>query len=316
MMTSEKKTVARLQRVTAQESGQRLDNFLLRHSRGVPKTRVYRAIRKGEVRVNKGRAKPEYKVAEGDEIRIPPWVEGTTQSANKPSLAWERRIRESILHETSDFIAINKPTGLAVHGGSGVRLGLIEALRRLFPDERYLELVHRLDRDTSGLVLIAKNARTLRDLHHQLRSDRVDKRYWALVAGKWPAYRASVAVPLAKHHTASGERIVKVDAGGKSAETRFRVLERFVNATLLEAKPVTGRTHQIRVHTQHTGHPILGDTKYETELARRCCENMPIKRLFLHAQAITFTVASKNISLECPLSGELEAVLDFLRQQR
>ena len=314
MKTSEQKPAVRLQHVTAQESGQRLDNFLLRHTQGVPKTRVYRAIRKGEVRVNKGRAKPEYKVVAGDEIRIPPLSEGTTQSADKPSLAWERRIRDSIIHETADFIAINKPTGLAVHGGSGVRLGLIETLRRLFPEERYLELVHRLDRDTSGLVLVAKNARTLRDLHHQLRDDRVDKRYWALVAGKWPAYRASVAAPLAKHHTASGERIVKVDASGKQAETRFRVLERFANATLLEAKPVTGRTHQIRVHTQHSGHPILGDTKYETDLARRCCENAPIKRLFLHAKAITFSVASETISLECPLSAELESVLHFFRQ--
>lgn len=314
MKTSEQKPAARVQRVTAQESGQRLDNFLLRHTRGVPKTRVYRAIRKGEVRVNRGRAKPEYKVVAGDEIRIPPLSEGIPQSADKPSLAWERRIRDSIIHETHDFIAINKPTGLAVHGGSGVRLGLIEALRRLFPAERYMELVHRLDRDTSGLVLVAKNARTLRELHHQLRDDRVDKRYLALVAGKWPAYRASVAAPLAKHHTASGERIVRVDANGKQAETRFRVLERFANATLLEAKPVTGRTHQIRVHTQHSGHPILGDCKYETELARRCCENAPIKRLFLHAQAITFTVASETISLECPLSAELEAVLHFFRQ--
>jgi len=314
MKTSEQKPAVRLQHVTAQESGQRLDNFLLRHTQGVPKTRVYRAIRKGEVRVNKGRAKPEYKVVAGDEIRIPPLSEGAVKSADKPSLAWERRIRDSIIHETHDFIAINKPTGLAVHGGSGVRLGLIETLRRLFPEERYLELVHRLDRDTSGLVLVAKNARTLRDLHHQLRDDRVDKRYWALVAGKWPAYRASVAAPLAKHHTASGERIVKVDASGKQAETRFRVLERFANATLLEAKPVTGRTHQIRVHTQHSGHPILGDTKYETDLARRCCENAPIKRLFLHAKAITFNVASETISLECPLSAELESVLHFFRQ--
>ena len=153
---------ARLQRVSEEESGQRLDNFLLRHTHGVPKTRVYRAIRKGEVRVNKGRAKPEYKLTTGDEVRIPPLAEGVARSADTPSLGWERRIRESVVWETTDFLAINKPTGLAVHGGSGVRLGLIEALRRLFPEERYLELVHRLDRDTSGLVLIAKNARTLR----------------------------------------------------------------------------------------------------------------------------------------------------------
>lgn len=315
-MSSEAKPRARLQRVSAEESGQRLDNFLLRHTQSVPKARIYRAIRKGEVRVNKGRTKPEYKVAEGDEVRIPPLSEGSTRPADQPSVSWERRIRASIMLETPDFLAIDKPTGLAVHGGSGVRLGLIESLRRLFPDVRYLELVHRLDRDTSGLVLVAKNARTLRELHQQLRDDRVDKRYLALVAGKWPAYRTSVAAPLAKHHTASSERIVKVDVTGKLAETRFRVLERFSGATLVEAKPVTGRTHQIRVHTQHGGHSILGDTKYETELSRRCSANSPIKRLFLHAGAISFTLGSEKIALECPLPEELEAVLDFFRQQR
>lgn len=315
-MRAETRPRSRLQRVTAEESGQRLDNFLLRHTQGVPKTRVYRAIRKGEVRVNKGRSKPEYKVTEGDEVRIPPLSEGVTQSADRPSESWERRIRKSIISETEDFLAINKPPGLAVHGGSGVRLGLIEALRRLLPEQPYLELVHRLDRDTSGLVLVAKNARTLRDLHQQLRDDRVDKRYLALVAGKWPAYRTSVSVPLAKHHTSSGERIVKVDVSGKSAETRFRVLERFKDATLIEAKPITGRTHQIRVHTQHSGHPILGDTKYESELSVRLGANASIKRLFLHAGAISFTVSGAKTSLTCALSEELETVLNFFRQQR
>jgi len=315
-MSQAQKPRARLQCVSAEESGQRLDNFLLRHTHGVPKTRVYRAIRKGEVRVNKGRTKPEYKVVAGDEVRIPPLSEGVARSADTPSLVWERRIRESVVWETTDFLAINKPTGLAVHGGSGVRLGLIETLRRLFPEERYLELVHRLDRDTSGLVLVAKNARTLRELHQQLRNDLVDKRYFALVAGKWPAYRASVSAPVAKHHTVSGERIVKVAADGKAAETTFRVLERFAGATLIEAKPVTGRTHQIRVHTLHSGHPILGDTKYETELSRRCCAAAPIKRLFLHAGAISFRLGGEKIMLECPLSDELEAVLDFFRKQR
>lgn len=315
-MSAQQKSGPRIQRVTAEESGQRLDNFLLRHTQGVPKTRVYRAIRKGEVRVNKGRSRPEYKVLDGDEVRIPPLSEGITQSTDRPSLAWERRIRASIISETSDFFAINKPPGLAVHGGSGVRLGLIESLRRLFPEQRYMELVHRLDRDTSGLVLVAKNARTLRELHEQLRTDRIDKRYLALVAGKWPAYRTSVAAPLAKHHTASGERIVRVDVNGKASETQFRVLERLPGATLIEAKPITGRTHQIRVHTQHSGHPILGDTKYETELSARCAVSAPVRRLFLHAGALSFTLKGVKTSLACPLSEELEAVLDFFRQQR
>ena len=172
-----------------EESGQRLDNYLLRNAQNVPKTRVYRAIRKGEVRVNKARSKPDYRVQQGDLVRVPPLVMTERPGVARPSAAWERRIRDAVVLDNADLLAINKPTGLAVHGGSGVKQGLIESLRTLFPEQRYLELVHRLDRDTSGIVLIAKNARTLRELHEQLRADRVDKVYWALVAGKWPAYQ-------------------------------------------------------------------------------------------------------------------------------
>ena len=194
----------RLLDVAAEEAGQRLDNYLLRHSSGVPKTRVYRAIRKGEVRVNKGRSKPEYRVQAGDTVRIPPLKMIESAPTGRPSGAWERRIRAAIVLDNADLLVINKPTGLAVHGGSGVRLGLIESLRSLLPEARYLELVHRLDRDTSGLVLVAKNARTLRALHEQLRNDSVDKQYLALVVGKWPAYQKSVSAPLAKRHTPTG----------------------------------------------------------------------------------------------------------------
>lgn len=301
--------------VSTEESGQRLDNYLLRNAQNVPKTRVYRAIRKGEVRVNKARSKPDYRVQEGDLVRVPPLAVTERPDAARPSAAWERRIREAVVLDNADLLAINKPTGLAVHGGSGVRQGLIESLRTLFPEQRYLELVHRLDRDTSGIVLIAKNARTLRELHEQLRADRVDKVYWALVAGKWPAYQKSVSAPLAKRHTASGERIVKVAADGKKAKTEFKVLERLPSASLLEVKPISGRTHQIRVHSQHVGHPILGDSKYHNDTSEDITSSLGLKRLFLHAKSISFRVSGQRYALECPLGDELEAVLARLRVQ-
>jgi 23S rRNA pseudouridine955/2504/2580 synthase len=298
-----------------EESGQRLDNYLLRNAQNVPKTRVYRAIRKGEVRVNKARSKPDYRVQQGDLVRVPPLTATERPDPARPSAAWERRIREAVVLDNADLLAINKPTGLAVHGGSGVRQGLIESLRILFPEQRYLELVHRLDRDTSGIVLIAKNARTLRELHEQLRADRVDKVYWALVAGKWPAYQKSVSAPLAKRHTPSGERIVKVAADGKKAKTEFKVLERLPSASLLEVKPISGRTHQIRVHSQHVGHPILGDSKYHNDTSEDITSSLGLKRLFLHAKSISFRVAGQRYALECPLGDELEAVLARLRGQ-
>ena len=302
--------------VAEEEAGQRLDNYLLRHTEGVPKTRVYRAIRKGEVRVNKGRSKPEYRMQVGDMVRVPPWAELDTPPTATPSKLWEKRIRAAVLLDHPDFLAINKPTGLAVHGGSGVRLGLIESLRTLFSECRYLELVHRLDRDTSGVVLVAKNAVTLRALHDQLRNDQVDKRYAALVAGKWPAYQKSVSAPLAKRHTPSGERIVKVAADGKTSKTDVNVLERLPGATLIEAKPITGRTHQIRVHAMHTGYPILGDSKYETDLSRQLASEVNLKRLFLHARAISFNLGGERYQLSCPLDAELESVLERLRSKR
>jgi len=315
-MTDNPSKQVRFLDVAEEEAGQRLDNYLLRHTEGVPKTRVYRAIRKGEVRVNKGRSKPEYRMQVGDMVRVPPWAELDTPPTATPSKLWEKRIRAAVLLDHPDFLAINKPTGLAVHGGSGVRLGLIESLRTLFSECRYLELVHRLDRDTSGVVLVAKNAVTLRALHDQLRNDQVDKRYAALVAGKWPAYQKSVSAPLAKRHTPSGERIVKVAADGKASKTDVNVLERLPGATLIEAKPITGRTHQIRVHAMHTGYPILGDSKYETDLSRQLASEVNLKRLFLHARAISFNLGGERYQLSCPLDAELESVLERLRSKR
>ena len=277
---------------------------------GVPKTRIYKAIRTGEVRINKGRAKPERKLNAGDVIRIPPISIAAREEGRRVPDRWSQRIDRSIIHNDSELMVIDKPTGLAVHGGSGVQFGLIESLRQMFPDQRYMELVHRLDRDTSGLVMIAKRASVLRELHTLLRGDGVDKRYLALVVGKWPAYRARVEASLEKSALPSGERIVRVTPEGRRSLTDFRVIERYRGATLIEAKPVTGRTHQIRVHAQHAGHPILGDPKYGSEEQLALAKARGLKRLFLHAQRLEFRLGERRYCFEAPLDDELSAVCD------
>ena len=306
------RTSVQLISLSEEESGQRLDNFLLRTLSGVPKTRIYKAIRKGEVRVNKGRAKPETKLASGDMIRIPPLdVAEVSEPAAIPD-RWFKRIANSIVYDDKNLIVSNKPTGLAVHGGSGVTFGLIESLRQIFPNQRYLELVHRLDRDTSGLIMVAKRAATLRELHQLLRGDGVDKRYLALVHGKWPAHRVRVEASLAKSGLSSGERVVRVSAEGRRSVTDFRVVERFSGATLIEAKPITGRTHQIRVHAQHAGHPIMGDPKYASEVQLLFARSTGLKRLFLHAHQLGFKLDGKRYTLEAPLDLELQKVCESL----
>ncbi|MEE4202115.1 MAG: 23S rRNA pseudouridine(955/2504/2580) synthase RluC [Halieaceae bacterium] len=302
--------------VSADEAGQRLDNYLLRSLPGVPKTRIYRAVRKGEVRVNKSRAKAETRLDAGDQIRVPPISVTERRDAGQVPSQWAERIRRAIVLDRPELMVINKPTGLAVHGGSGVSVGLIESLRKLYPEQRYMELVHRLDRDTSGLILVAKKASVLRDLHAQLRGDKMDKRYLALVAGKWPAHTRLVNAPLEKISLKSGERMVRVAAGGRPSKTAFRVIERFPGATLIEAKPITGRTHQIRVHSLHVGHPILGDAKYRFDESDALTVSLGLKRLFLHAAALSFTVGDETISLEAPLDEELTSVCDALRSRR
>lgn len=310
------RTGARIITVTDDEAGQRLDNYLLRSLPGIPKTRIYKAVRKGEVRVNKGRAKVETRLAPGDLVRIPPLVVPDRKTPPAVPGHWAKRIRDAIVFDRDGVMAINKPTGLAVHGGSGVNIGLIESLRKLFPEQRYLELVHRLDRDTSGLILIARKASVLRNLHAQLRSDTMDKRYLALVAGKWPAHVREVNAPLEKVSLKSGERMVRVTANGRASKTQFRVVERFPGATLVEAKPITGRTHQIRVHAQHAGHPILGDPKYSFEDGEAFADELGLRRLFLHAAQLSFDLGDERVSLEAPLDDELEAVCSRLRARR
>lgn len=270
--------------VAPELAGQRIDNFLRTQLKGVPKTLIYRILRKGEVRVNKGRIKPEYKLQAGDIVRVPPLRLAERDEPAPLAQGLLERLEAAIVYEDKALLVINKPAGIAVHGGSGLNYGVIEAFRQLRPDAKDLELVHRLDRDTSGLLMIAKKRSMLRHLHEALRGDGVDKRYMALVRGSWPTSKKKVAAPLLKNNLRSGERMVEVDPEGKEALTEFRVLRRFGEfATLVEASPITGRTHQIRVHAKHAGHSIAGDSKYGDEEFTREIRELGGKRLFLHA---------------------------------
>lgn len=303
---------ARFIELSDEESGQRLDNYLMRVLSGVPKTRIYKAIRTGEVRVNKGRCKPERKLVAGDVVRLPPMTIADPSVVKAIPDRWSSRIERSILYNDSQLMIVDKPTGLAVHGGSGVQFGLIESLRQMYPDQKYMELVHRLDRDTSGLVMIAKRASALRELHALLRDDGVDKRYFALVFGKWPSHRVRVEASLQKSALVSGERVVRVTSEGRRSVTDFRVIQRFRKATLIEAKPITGRTHQIRVHAQHAGHPIMGDLKYATEEQLAFAKTTGLKRLFLHAHQLRFRLGDRHHEFESELDSELRGVCDSL----
>lgn len=300
------------------QAGQRIDNFLRTALKGVPKSMLYRIIRKGEVRVNKKRIKPDGRVQCGDIVRIPPIRVSEPTDVPMVGKALLELLEQSILYESKALIVINKPSGLAVHGGSGINLGLIEAMRQLRPDERFLELVHRLDRDTSGCIMIAKKRSMLRHLHEALRQSRVNKVYHALVVGRWESKDASVDAPLRKNELQSGERIVRVQPDGKASLTRFKVIRRFgTQATLVEAKPVTGRTHQIRVHTQFAGHPIIGDDKYGVESINREMKKQGIKRLFLHSAMLEVALSEGEVlRVSAPLEPVLSSALERLAEQQ
>lgn len=304
--------------VTEDHLDQRVDNFLLARLKGVPKSAIYRMIRKGEVRVNKGRIKPEYKLKIGDVVRVPPArtkPQANIDSFIKPAL--KKELEAAILYEDEGLIVLNKPSGLAVHGGSGVSLGVIEALRAMRPDQRFLELVHRLDRDTSGCLMIAKKRSVLKKLHAELREDRMEKTYVALLWGRWKGRQHRIEAPLRKFHLASGERVVRVSTEGKPSLTLFRQVQLFDQATLVEAKPVTGRTHQIRVHALHAGHPIAGDDKYLRREQNEQFVNVGLKRLFLHAARLEIDLGEGGKhKFEAPLPSELKTVLHNLAPQQ
>ncbi|MGY5453456.1 23S rRNA pseudouridine(955/2504/2580) synthase RluC [Agarivorans sp. MS3-6] len=313
-MNTENKAV-QMVTISDDEAGQRIDNFLLKRLKGVPKSRIYRILRKGEVRVNKKRIKPEYKIAAEDIVRIPPIrvAEETGLPSNK--LNQVVQLEQHIVYEDDCLLVLNKPSGMAVHGGSGLSFGVIEALRSLRQDCRYLELVHRIDRDTSGLLLVAKKRSSLRDLHRQLREKVVQKDYLTLVHGQWPKAVRTVDAPLRKNAVASGERIVIVDhQEGKPSLTRYRIERRYADMTLMKASPVTGRTHQIRVHSLYQGHSIVGDDKYTSRelLAESAAQGL--NRLFLHAWQIRFEhpATQKEMHLTAPLESSLQAYCDKL----
>lgn len=303
--------------ITEEEAGQRIDNFLRTFLKGVPKSMIYRILRKGEVRVNKKRIKPEYKLLAGDEVRVPPVrVAERDDAPVSAKLDKVAALEHCILYEDDYLLILNKPSGTAVHGGSGLSFGVIEGLRALRPDARFLELVHRLDRDTSGVLLIAKKRSTLRALHEQLRLKTMQKDYLALVRGEWQSHCKVVQAPLLKNILQSGERIVRVNSEGKPSETRFKIEEKYAFATLVKCSPVTGRTHQIRVHTLHAGHPIAfddryGDREFDAQLA-----GSGINRLFLHAAALRFEHPGTNetMRIEAPLEPKLRNALTKLRK--
>ncbi len=303
--------------VQPEEAGQRIDNFLMKKLKGVPKSRIYKMLRKGEVRVNKGRIKAEYKIIEGDSIRIPPVRVSESKTHVPTGLNVVQNLENSILYEDDRIIVLNKPHGMAVHGGSGMSYGVIEAMRALRPKAPYLELVHRLDRDTSGCLLIAKKRSALRYLHQQLQKKTMTKRYWALVNGIWSKKLKQVDAPLAKNQVKSGERLVRVTEQGKASLTSFRVIEEFKGFSLVSAEPITGRTHQIRVHAQYVGHGLVGDPKYgEDDVNQSLKANKLSERLFLHAYSLKFKVKidTNPITVEAPLPAELEKTLTHLRK--
>lgn len=305
--------------ISDDEAGQRIDNFLLSKLKGVPKSMIYRIIRKGEVRVNKGRIKPEYKLLEGDQVRVPPVRVAERETAPvSAKLDKVAALADCILYEDESILVINKPSGTAVHGGSGLSFGVIEGLRALRPEARFLELVHRLDRDTSGILLVAKKRSALRALHEQLRLKQMQKDYLALVRGNWQSHTKVVQAPLLKNILQSGERIVRVSSEGKPSETRFKVEERFENATLVKASPVTGRTHQIRVHTLHAGHPIAFDDRYGDKQFDSQLADTGLKRLFLHAYVLKFThpKSGEEMRVVAPLHNDLNQCLKVLRAKK
>lgn len=300
------------------EEGQRIDNYLLRQLKGVPKSMIYRIIRKGEVRVNKGRVKPEYKIQVDDIVRIPPVRVSEDKGEVSAKLRDVAKLEHCILYEDDQLLVINKQSGIAVHGGSGLKFGVIEGFRALRPDAKDLELVHRIDRDTSGVLLIAKKRSALRSLHEQLRNKTVDKRYWCLVNGNWSPRWKKVDQPLLKNELQSGERIVRVNSEGKPSLTKFKLITSFSDCSLIEASPVTGRTHQIRVHTFYHQAPILGDTKYFDEDSKETTSNLGLDRLFLHARSISFVhpKTEQTMYIEAPIDKSLKRTLAKLEKDK
>ena len=312
-------TKVRKVRIDSELAGQRIDNFLRRELPGVPKGRLYRLLRRGEVRVNGGRIKAEYKLQDGDEVRVPPVRIRAPGDAPGEGAAY--RILDRTLFEDKRILVIDKPSGIAVHGGSGISHGVIELLRHARPELRDLSLVHRLDRETSGCLVLAKRRSALRELHARFRDGLVEKNYLGLAIGDWQLGEQLIDKPLLVQHRKGGERHVVVSGGGKPAQTRVQLSRTFGQYSLLQCSPLTGRTHQIRVHLQYLGFPLLGDDRYGDDEENQRARKFGLRRLFLHAQSIAFPDDSGNeLHFTAPLADDLErfltiGVVDARRQR-
>ena len=278
--------------ITEDDAGQRIDNFLIRKFKDLPKSRIYRIIRRGEVRINSGRVKSSYKIKAKDELRIPPVT--IKPSSGIPNAKYSQSILNSILFEDKDLLVINKPNGIAVHGGSGINFGVIEMMRAARPDLHNLSLAHRIDRETSGCLVMTKKRSMLRLLHERFRSGLVVKNYLALIQGNWQFSKKFIDASLLVHHRQNGERHVRIDETGKTSKTKVKLVTQYKDFALIQCQPVTGRTHQIRVHLNHIGHSIIGDERYGVKEQKLSTKKKRPKRLFLHAQSISFDDASNN----------------------
>ncbi|MCP5155172.1 MAG: RluA family pseudouridine synthase [Ectothiorhodospiraceae bacterium] len=296
--------------IDERSAGQRIDNFLLNVLRGVPRQRVYRCLRRGEVRVNRGRIRQDYRLQAGDVVRVPPLDVGAAPAPGTPAPSLVDTVGAAVLYEDESVLVLDKPAGIPVHAGSGYDAGIIEALRAARPEDRMLELAHRLDRDTSGCLLVARRRSAMTVLHAAFRDGVPDKRYWALVRGRWARPRR-VRAALRRDVLRGGERLVQTAIDGKPAATDFTPLAVAERATLVEASPLTGRTHQIRVHAASVGHPIAGDEKYGEAEFDRAMRALGLRRLFLHAACLTFKHPTNDrpVTVRAPLPAELAAVL-------
>jgi 23S rRNA pseudouridine955/2504/2580 synthase len=314
MKTEQNSLYAKVQMVeiTEETSEQRLDNFLITKLKGVPKSHIYRIVRKGEVRVNKGRVDVKYRLQPGDMVRIPPVRVNVVDEIVFVPKNLKQSLEQDILFEDDVLMILNKPAGYAVHGGSGLSTAVIESLRQLRPGAHFLELVHRLDRDTSGCLIIAKKRSALRTLHELFRGDGIKKTYLALLGGVWEKKSMTVNAPLLKQTGQSGERMVIVSQEGKSSATFFKTIKSLPEATWVEASPQTGRTHQIRVHAAWLGHPIIGDDRYGDFEVNRSFKKRGIKRLFLHAFRLEFThpVSGKPLTITAPVPEDMQVWFD------
>jgi 23S rRNA pseudouridine955/2504/2580 synthase len=299
--------------ITVEQAGQRIDNFLLAQLKGIPKSHVYRILRTGEVRVNKGRIKPPYRLQVNDVIRLPPML-SPSSSPPEASFFHQQLLANAILYEDSHLLIINKPAGMAVHGGIGIGGGVIENLRELYPQAPHLELVHRLDRDTSGCLMISKRNSMLRRLHELFRQGQIHKQYLALVQGCWNPKVTHCDAPLQKNILRSGERMVRVHTDGKPARSQFSIEQQLPTTTLLRIQPKTGRTHQLRVHTAYMGHPIAGDSKYGNDEFNQQMQQVKLNRLFLHAEQLDIQIPEIdfNLLVKAPLPACLKQVLHRL----